>query len=595
MLIEISGHLIQFLILEGFVFERSLPETNIFKRDFKNFNEREFIENLHNMDWNNICNLNSNDPNLSCTIFFNAVTFLLDEAAPFKKVTKNEYRLMLKPWISKEILHKCKQRDVIFKQTANESDVVIINSLRTEYKRLRNEVTANKRSSKKAYYTAYFERNKQKSTDIWKGIRSLVNIKASKVSSLKLLTSNNNLISDPKVVSNIFINYFSSIGQSIDSRIPIVTGNYKDYFKKKDAHGKAYINPSDLSFFLSPTTPAEIEKLIDGLDIKKSTGPNSIPVYILKTLKPFFAFWLSKLINLSFVNGIFPEVLKMAKVTPLHKKECKLNFLNYRPISLLSVFSKLFEKVIYTQIYTYLVKNNLIYERQFGFRSNYSTNHALLSITERIKGLVDSGNYVCGVFVDLEKAFDTVNHTILCEKLKFYGFRGKLNNLIQSYLSDRNQYVSINGFESDIKRISCGVPQGSSLGPLLFLLYINDFRLCLNKTECGHFADDTFILFHSKSLGTIESIFNYELKFASKWLRLNRLSLNEKKTELIFFRSPQRSLNYDDISIKFNGKKLIPVDHVSTLECTSITIYHGIFIFCIWLKSLVELMGSYLN
>ena len=145
------------------------------------------------------------------------------------------------------------------------------------------------------------------------------------------------------------------------------------------------------------------------------------------------------LINLSFEVGIFPDIFKLAKVTPLHKKECKLNFQNYRPISLLSVFSKIFEKVIYTRIYSYLVKNNFIFNKQFGFRSNYSTNHALLSITEQIKGLVDSGNYVCGIFMDLEKAFDTVNHKILCEKLNYYGLRGNVNKLIQSYLADRKQ------------------------------------------------------------------------------------------------------------------------------------------------------------
>ena len=199
------------------------------------------------------------------------------------------------------------------------------------------------------------------------------------------------------------------------------------------------------------------------------------------------------MVNLSFTVGIFPDILKIAKITPIHKKECKLNFQNYRPISLLSVLSKIFEKTIYRRIYFYLVKNNLIFDKQFGFRSNYSTNHALISITGRIKDLVDSGKYVCGVFVDLEKAFDTVNHIILCDKLKYYGLRGNVNNLVQSYLSNRKQMVSVNGFDSELRDVLCGVSQGSSLGPLLFLIYINDFRMCLYKTKSCHFADDTFI------------------------------------------------------------------------------------------------------
>ena len=199
----------------------------------------------------------------------------------------------------------------------------------------------------------------------------------------------------------------------------------------------------------------------------------------------------------------------------------------------------------------------MIYNKQFGFRSNHSTNHALISITERIKSLVDNGLYACGIFIDLEKAFDTVNHKILCEKLNFYGLRGNVNKLIQSYLVNRKQYVSLNGFDSEIQNLTCGVPQGSSLGPLLFLVYINDFRLCLENTESGHFADDTFILYSSKKPKTIETIVNTELK--------HKLSLNSDKTELIFFHSKRHSLNYGEISIKLDGIKLVPVENIKYL------------------------------
>ena len=158
----------------------------------------------------------------------------------------------------------------------------------------------------------------------------------------------------------------------------------------------------------------------------------------------------------------------MFGLTPIHKKESKLDHLNYRPISLLSVFSKCFEKLIYSRIYKFLTKNNLISNKQFGFRSKYSTNHALVSITERIKSLLDDSQFVCGIFIDLEKAFDTVNHNILCDKLKYYGLRGNVNNNIQSYLTNRKQYVSINGQDSELRDITCGVPQGSCLAPYYF-------------------------------------------------------------------------------------------------------------------------------
>ena len=141
---------------------------------------------------------------------------------------------------------------------------------------------------------------------------------------------------------------------------------------------------------------------------------------------------------------------------------------NYRPISLLSIFNKIFEKSLYTRIYSYFTKNKLFAKKQFGFRKNYSTDHALISITETIKSLIKKGQFVCGVFLDLEKAFDTISHPTLCEKLNYYGLRGKVNHLIKSYLSNRSQFVSINGLYSDKKFITHGVPQGSTLGPLYY-------------------------------------------------------------------------------------------------------------------------------
>ena len=488
-----------------------------------------------------ICNLEKKDPDLSCIHFFNSITYLLDEFAPYKKVSKNEYKLMLKPWISKEILQKCKNGDSILKIISRENDLVKKLNLRNDYKKLRNEITKEKRESKKAFFSAHFDKNKHKSSEIWKGIRTLANIKSSQSSNIKLLDGNNNLITDPKKISNTLNNHFSTIGSKLEQKNPFTPGNFRDYFNKKDRNGNFIINSAN-SFFLIPTVPGEVEKIIDALDMKKSTGPNSVPVFILKILKPFFSFWLSKLVNLCIDIGTFLEILKIAKVTPLHKKDSKLNFLNYRPISLLSAFSKIYEKLLFTRIYSYLNVNKLIYNKQFGFRSNYYTNHAILSITEHIKAFVDTGHYVCEIFVDLEKAFDTVNHKILCEKLNYYGLCGNVNKLIQSYLANRRQYVSINGFNSEIKNIYCVVPRGSSLGPLLFLIYINESRLCLDETNSGHFADDI-----------------------ATWLRLNKLSLNSNKIELIFFHSKRHTLNYDGISIKFNNKRIFPVDSIKYL------------------------------
>ena len=192
---------------------------------------------------------------------------------------------------------------------------------------------------------------------------------------------------------------------------------------------------------------------------------------------------------------------------------------------------------------------------QFGFRKKHSTEHALLSIIEEVRKNLDNGIYSCGVFVDLEKAFDTVNHQILLSKLDHYGIRDNALKWLKSYLSNRKQFVNLNGENSKNENISCGVPQGSILGPLLFTIYINDMHRVVTSSIIHHFADDTNILFSSKYPKEITKILNNELKLLFQWLCANRLSLNVAKTEFIVFRPPKRSLN-QRIVLKLNGTKI---------------------------------------
>ena len=238
---------------------------------------------------------------------------------------------------------------------------------------------------------------------------------------------------------------------------------------------------------------------------------------------------MADLFNLSFTTGVFPSVLKTAKVVPVFKKDSKLNYSNYCPISLLSNIEKILEKLMYKRLYAFLDYNNIIYDLQFGFRQQYSTSHALINITENIREALDDGNIGCGVFVDLQKAFDTVDHQILLEKLNHYGIHGVSNDWFKSYLSNRNQYVSINGYESGLAAINCGVPQGSVLGPLLFLLYINDLNQAIKFCKVHHFADDTNLLCLSNSIKKMSKLVNADLKHLLNRLNANKISLNVKK------------------------------------------------------------------
>ena len=206
---------------------------------------------------------------------------------------------------------------------------------------------------------------------------------------------------------------------------------------------------------------------------------------------------------------------------------------------------------------------NCIYSLQFGFRKNHSTNHALIEITETIRQALDNKKIACGIFVDLQKAFDTVNHDILIAKLDHYGIRGTANNWFTSYLKNRSQFVSILGFDSSIKPINHGVPQGSVLGPLLFLLYINDLHFAIKNSKVFHFADDTNLLNISNSPKKNQKSVNADLKILYKWLLANKISLNCDKTEVIFFHKPGERA--PDLKIKMNGHRIYPSKSIKYL------------------------------
>ena len=267
---------------------------------------------------------------------------------------------------------------------------------------------------------------------------------------------------------------------------------------------------------------------------------------------------------MSFKEGLFPSLNKEADVCPIHKKNEKTRCENYRPISLLPNISKIFERVMYSRLDNFLSSSEIIYKFQFGFRKQYSTNHALLSIVEQIRNALDKNMFTCGVFIDLEKAFDTVNHKILLSKLNHYGIRGVANKWFSSYLSNRYQRVTINGESSQLLPISCGVPQGSILGPLLFLLYINDMNLAMQTSTMYHFADDTNLLYSCKSLKSLRKRLNKDLELLYNWLCANRLSLNAGKTEFIVFRPP-RYRSSERVTLKLHHSKLFESSKIKYL------------------------------
>ena len=257
--------------------------------------------------------------------------------------------------------------------------------------------------------------------------------------------------------------------------------------------------------------------------------------------------------------------MKITKISPIYKKEDKHKISNYRPIALLPVFSKILEKVVYNQLYSYFIKNMILCENQYGFRKNYSTELAILEFQNRILNCYNSNNNCIGLFLDLFQAFDTLEHSILLTKLEVYGIRGIPLLWFKSYLTERIQYVKFRDQDSDCNNITHGVPQGSVLGPLLFLIYINDLTMVSSDAKFILFADDTNIIFSSKLNENIEKITNENLKNIIDWFNVNKLSINLTKTQYIVFSKSTNNILNQNFKIALNNNELQKVTNVKFL------------------------------
>ena len=274
----------------------------------------------------------------------------------------------------------------------------------------------------------------------------------------------------------------------------------------------------------------------------------------LKILAPAISETLSNISNKSFALGIFPDHMKLAMITPIFKEGSKLDVSNYRPVSVLPTISKVLEKLMLTRLTEYLEKSKIIYEHQFGFQKNRSTTLAVLDLNTRITKALDRGNYAASVFLNFAKAFDMVNHQILLSKLENYGIRGPAKDWFESYLKSRHQIVKIGDTLSDKMQIACGVPQGSILGPILFLLYINDIKNASKTLKFLLFADDTSTLLISKSIQELENVYNKELSHVIDWLNANKLTLNVEKSNLVLFRKTKKTSK--TLNIKIKGEQI---------------------------------------
>ena len=313
------------------------------------------------------------------------------------------------------------------------------------------------------------------------------------------------------------------------------------------------------SMFVRPVTEQEIRNIIRELR-NSSPGSDDVPPFIIKDNANIVAPIMTHIMNLSLNQGVFPHEMKCAKVIPLFKAGNKLHVNNYRPISLLPCLSKIIEKCMAAQLTDYLSKYNILYRYQFGFRAKHSSNIALNLLVDKIVSSLDKKEAFVGVALDFRKAFDTIDFTILLSKLYKYGIRSTVHNWFKEYLMGRSQFVSLNNVSSSMREILCGVPQGSILGPLLFLLYINDLPFSSNLLPIIY-ADDTNLFLSDKDVNICIQRFNYEMIKINEWIVSNKLSLNINKTNFIVF-SRGKKLSFSS-PITINGT---PIKQVSSLK-----------------------------
>ena len=492
-----------------------LTPTSRQSRELKPNNIKGLNNALSLVDWQHV--MTSAEPEEGYQLFINKFTKLFNIHCPIKTKVISKRNTPKKPWVTKGLIKSLQTKDKLYKSYISKPS----DKNKLKYTNYRNHLNSLFRLSKKSYITSKIEDSKNNTKLMWKTLNSLLGRnKRTKLPDFFLNEDGDKVSSNANIAEN-FNNFFANIGKTLADKIPEPSCDFKPPLS-------SYNNSSSL--FLSPTSDEEIIKITLKLKNSDSSGSDDISNNILKQIIHTISKVISHIFNSSLSSGIVPSLLKEANVTPIFKAGDKHDFTNYRPISILPALSKLLEKVVYTRIFDFISHHNVLTSQQFGFRPKRSTYMAINELYCKIAENLDQKLHTVGIFLDLSKAFDTINHDILLNKLNNYGVRGLANDWIKNYLSGRQQCVLFNNHLSHSVNISCGVPQGSILGPLLFLLYINDLPLCTKIPHFILFADDTNIIFSHENPLTLELIINKELNHISNWFKLNKLSLNIKKT-----------------------------------------------------------------
>ena len=532
--------------------------NNITSRSLKNYSREDFQANLLHTDWS--CVLLCDNACKAWELFKNLFVSVINNVAPVKQV---RIKQRTEPWIDSDILHAINLRDNAFTRYRKDKSVDNFNT----FKVLRNKAQSMIKSAKKGFFTETLELHKNDSKSLWTILKNLGLPSKKGLSSTGsniCLNIDGNICFDKGSNANCFNEFYTTVASKLVEKLPACVHKFGKSFVTKYYFNLGVVSNSH-SFSLVPES--QVLKYLNNLTANKATGLDAIPSRFVKDGSSIIAQPLAHIINLSLIQGVVPDDLKSARVVPIFKKNDKTSVGNYRPVSILSILSKIYEKVVYDQVESYFKANKLLYKFQSGFRSGFSTDTCLIHLTDFIRMEMDKGHIIGMILLDLQKAFDTVDHSILLMKLSAAGLGDDILRWFTSYLSSRQQLVDVSGTHSASAPVTCGVPQGSILGPLLFLIYVNDMSAVV-KNKLLLYADDSGILVSGKNKSDVEMSLKEDLHLVSQWLIDNKLSLHLGKTESILFGSKYRTRSTPGLDITCNGTDIKPSHCVKYLGVT---------------------------